>query len=306
MRFGQSCGMTQTSNLRGIGFMLAGAGTFVLNDSFMKLALADLPPYEVLSLRGVFGTLWAFIMLAAMGDLKKLPLAFNRWVMLRGVLEVGAILAYILALAHSSVGDVTAIFQTTPLLVILGMILIHHERTSIKQMLLVVLGFIGALLVAQPGSAATSPFLLFAFLTALFAALRDLAGRRITNAVPALAATLVTIVLVLIGAACVGFVAEKWHMPSAYHSMLLASSGIAMMLGHMFIFLAYRHASAQAVAPFYYAFLIWAVVLSFIIFGDIPNLLSVLGMVLILASGLGIVYLDRRSGKIHPQPIAEA
>lgn len=286
--------MTQTSNLRGIGFMLAGAGTFVLNDSFMKLALADLPPYEVLSLRGVFGTLWAFIMLAAMGDLKKLPLAFNKWVMLRGVLEVGAILTYILALAHSSVGDVTAIFQTTPLLVILGMVLIHREPLRLSQMALVALGFIGALMVAQPGSAATSPFLLFAFLTALFAALRDLAGRRVTNAVPALAATFITIVLVFIAAVAVGLVAEQWHSPSPTDTLLLAGAGLVMMLGHMFIFLAYRHASAQAVAPFYYAFLIWAVVISFLIFGDIPNLLATAGMILILISGLGIVYMENR------------
>jgi drug/metabolite transporter (DMT)-like permease len=68
-----------------------------------------------------------------------------------------------------------------------------------------------------------------------------------------------------------------------------------MMLGHMFTFLAYRNASAQAVAPFYYAFMIWAVVLGFMIFGDVPNLLSTCGMALILASGLGIVYLERRS-----------
>lgn len=286
--------MTQTSNLRGMAFMVAGAGTFVLNDSFMKLALANLPPYEVLSIRGVFGTLWAFIMLAAMGDLKKLSLAFNRWVMLRGVLEVGAILTYILALAHSSVGDVTAIFQTTPLLVILGMVLIHSESTNLSQMVLVAVGFIGALLVAQPGSAATSPFLLFAFLTALFAALRDLAGRRVTNAVPALAATFITIVLVFIAAVAVGLAAEQWHMPTPTDTLLLAGAGLMMMLGHMFIFLAYRHASAQAVAPFYYAFLIWAVVISFLIFGDIPNLLATAGMIFILISGLGIVYMENR------------
>ncbi len=298
--------MTQTSNLRGMAFMVAGAGTFVLNDSFMKLALADLPPYEVLSLRGVFGTVWAFIMLAAMGDLKKLPLAFNRWVMLRGVLEVGAILTYILALAHSSVGDVTAIFQTTPLLVILGMVLIHRESTSFSQMVLVAVGFTGALLVAQPGSAATSPFLLFAFLTALFAALRDLAGRRVTNAIPALAASLITILMVMAGAAIVGLTSEVWIMPSTTHLILMAGAGLLMMLGHMFTFLAYRNASAQAVAPFYYAFMIWAIVLGYLIFGDVPNSLSVSGMALILASGLGIIYLERHLSKNRPQPIPEA
>lgn len=279
--------------------MLAGAGTFVLNDSFMKLALADLPPYEVLVLRGLSGTFCTVILLALMGDLTKLKSAFNRWVFLRGLLEVGAILTYILALSHAPIGDVTAIFQITPLLVILGMVFIHREQAVPARLILVGLGFAGALLVAQPGSGATSPYLMFAFVTALFAALRDLAGRRVISAVPALAATFITIVMVMSASGLVGLATEQWLMPSNKHIMLLAAAGLFMMLGHMFTFLAYRNASAQAVAPFYYAFMIWAVVLGFLIFHDIPNTLSIMGMALILASGLGIVYLENRSHPPH-------
>jgi drug/metabolite transporter (DMT)-like permease len=286
--------MTKPSNLCGIGFMLAGAGTFVLNDSFMKLALADLPPYEVLVLRGLSGTFCALVLLIMMGDIKKLSQALNRWVFLRGLLEVGAILTYILALSHAAIGDVTAIFQITPLLVILGMIFIHRERTVFARLALVALGFIGALLVAQPGSSATSPFLSLAFGTALFAALRDLAGRRVSDAVPALAATFITIVFVMISAAFAGYLSEKWIWPSQYHLLLMAAAGLLMMLGHMFTFLAYRNASAQAVAPFYYAFMIWAIVAGYLIFGDIPNLVASLGMGLILVSGLGIISLERK------------
>jgi drug/metabolite transporter (DMT)-like permease len=290
--------MTHTSNLRGIGFMLAGAGTFILNDSCMKIALADLPPYQVLVMRGISGTICAVVLTAVMGDLKRLPAAFNRWVFLRAILEVGAILTYILALTHSTVGDVTAIFQITPLLVILGMIFIHREKANPIRLALVALGFAGALLVAQPGSGATSPYLMFAFLTAMFAALRDLAGRRVIADIPALGATLITIICVMSASAAVGATAESWVVPKAFHVFLMAAAGLFMMLGHMFTFLAYRNASAQAVAPFYYAFMIWAVVLGFMIFGDVPNPLSTAGMALILASGLGIIYLEKRTRQI--------
>ena len=298
--------MTHTSNLRGIGFMLAGAGTFVLNDSFMKMVLADLPPYEVLVLRGISGTMCAVGLLSAMGDLKKLPQALNKWVFLRGLLEVGAILTYILALAHAAIGDVTAIFQITPLLVILGMIFIHRENANMPLLVLVALGFAGALLVAQPGAGTTSPYILFAFCTAMFASVRDLAGRRVTTAIPALAASFMTIVMVMAGAAIVGLATEHWIMPSSKHLVLMAAAGFFMMLGHMFTFLAYRNASAQAVAPFYYAFMIWAVALGYALFGDIPNTMSMSGMLLILASGLGIIYLERHMSKNRPQALSEA
>jgi drug/metabolite transporter (DMT)-like permease len=285
------------SNLRGIGFMLAGAGTFVLNDSFMKLALADLPPYEVLVMRGISGTICALVLLVVMGDLGKLAMGFQRFVFLRGLLEVGAILTYILALAHASIGDVTAIFQITPLIVILGMILVHREQANLWRVGLVALGFAGALLVAQPGFGNSSPFVMFAFATAFFAATRDLVGRQVSSAIPALVATLITIVMVVAGAGIVGAFAESWVVPNNHHIMLMAGAGLFMMLGHMFTFLAYRNASAQAVAPFYYAFMIWAVVLGFVIFHDIPNSYSIAGMLLILASGLGIIYLERKTSR---------
>ncbi len=289
--------MNGTSNLRGIGFMLAGAGTFVLNDSFMKIALADLPPYQVLVMRGISGTICALVLLSVMGDLKKLSDGLHRFVFLRGILEVCAILTYILALAHAPIGDVTAIFQITPLLVILGMIFIHREAVVALRMILVALGFVGALLVAQPGFGTASPFLMLAFITALFAALRDLAGRRVSSEIPALVATLITIVMVMSGAAIVGLMAETWIIPTLYHIILMAGAGLFMMLGHMFTFLAYRNASAQAVAPFYYAFMIWAVILGYVIFLDVPNNYAVAGMLLILASGLGIVYVERRDSR---------
>ena len=293
--------MTPISNIRGIGFMLAGAGTFVLNDSFMKIALADLPPYEVLVMRGTSGVICALLLLGMMGDLKKLRQGFHRFVFLRGILEVGAILTYILALAHAPIGDVTAIFQITPLLVILGMIFIHREAAVPARMALVVLGFVGALLVAQPGLGTASPFLMLAFVTAMFAALRDLAGRRISSEIPALVASLITIIMVMSGAAIVGLSAETWVVPSFYHIVLMAGAGLFMMLGHMFTFLAYRNASAQAVAPFYYAFMIWAVFMGYVIFRDVPNTYAIDGMLLILASGLGIVYLERKASRAADQ-----
>ena len=287
--------MKKSSNLRGIGFLLAGAGTFVLNDSFMKIALADLPPYQVLVMRGMSGTICALVLLAVMGDLKKLADGLHRFVFLRGILEVGAILTYILALAHAPIGDVTAIFQITPLLVIIGMIFIHREAAVALRMILVAIGFAGALLVAQPGFGTASPFLMLAFVTALFAALRDLAGRRVSSDIPALVATFITIVMVMSSAAIVGISSEHWLRPTSFHILLMAAAGLFMMLGHMFTFLAYRNASAQAVAPFYYSFMIWAVVAGYLIFGDVPNHYAMAGMALILLSGLGIIYMERKT-----------
>ncbi len=293
--------MTHTSNLRGIGFLLLAGLVFVLNDSFMKLALISLPPYEVLVLRGGFGTLIACLFLGFSGELSAWRQALNRFVFLRAGLEAGAILTYILALAHAPIGDVTAIFQTTPLLVILGMVLIHRERASWLRFGLVILGFGGALLVAQPGQGTISPFVMFAFVTTVFAALRDLAGRYIPTSVPPLLSTLVTIIIVFTPALFIGLAAEHWTMPQGSIWVLGFGAGLFMMLGHFFTLLAYKNASAQAVAPFYYSFMIFAVAAGFLIFGDVPNVMALLGMAIIMGSGLVLVGLEKRNSSAANQ-----
>ena len=287
--------MNHPSNLRGIGFLLLAGLVFVSNDSFMKLALGHLPPYEVLVLRGLSGAVFAALFLISSGEITKWRACVDRFVLLRAGLETGAILTYILALAHAPIGDVTAIFQTTPLLVILGMVIIHREQASFWRIGLVILGFCGALLVAQPGQGTISPFVMFAFVTTVFAALRDLAGRRIPKSVPALYSTLVTILVVALGALICGMIWESWTMPNAQGFGLTFAAGLFMMLGHLFTLLAYKNASAQAVAPFYYSFMILAVVMGYFIFGDVPNALAVVGMAIIMGSGLVLVGLERRS-----------
>jgi drug/metabolite transporter (DMT)-like permease len=289
--------MNHPSNLRGIGFMLLAGFVFMLNDSFLKIILADLPPYEVLVMRGVFGTLIAGAFLTVMGELKQWRAALNRFVFLRAGFETAAILTYILALARAPIGDVTAIFQTTPLLVILGMVLIHREQASGLRLGLVVAGFAGAMLVAQPGQGTTSPFVMLAFVTAVFAALRDLAGRYIPRTVSPMLSTFVTIVVVCASSAVCGLLFETWTAPKASAWGLSIGAGLFVMLGHFFTLLAYKNASAQAVAPFYYSFMVFAVVMGFVIFGDVPNLLAFSGMAIIMGSGLAIGALERkRSG----------
>ena len=279
--------------LRGVFFMLLSGFTFVLNDSMMKLAMVSLPPYEVLVLRGAAGAVFALLLLR----FGHAPVRLNmigRAVLLRAGLEAVAILTYIIALAHAPIGDVTAIFQTTPLLVILGMIFIHREATAWLRLGLVVAGFAGALLVAQPGQGTISPFVMLAFITAVFAALRDLAARQISSEVPAIFSTLILIITVLAAAFVCGMLFEQWHLPGPNLIAMTTGAGLMMMLGHHFTLLAYRNASAQAVAPFYYSFMLFAVILGYVIFGDVPNLLGVFGMAIIMASGLAVLALERR------------
>ncbi len=286
--------MAGGSNLRAIIYMMVSGATFVFNDSLMKLTMRDLPPYQTLVMRGCFGLIFALMLLKYNGEFSFRRSMISRPLILRGLFECFAILTYIIALAYAPIGDVTAIFQTTPLLVILGLILIYREKTSLRRLALIILGFIGALLVAQPGQGTISPLVMITFASAGFAAIRDLAARQIPSAVPAMISTTVLIIIVLSGAALCGLLFEHWLMPSPRNIALAIGSGLFVMLGHHFTLLAYRSAPAQVVAPFYYSFMVFAVIAGLAIFGDVPNLLSLAGMAVIVASGLAILTLEKR------------
>ncbi len=287
--------MVLTANMRGIACMVVAAGTFVANDTCMKLALADLPPLEVLVMRGLAAGLWCLPTLLFFGYGRHLASILNPWVLLRCLCEFVAIMSFIFALNYIPIADVTAIVQIAPLLVLVGVALIWKERIGPLRWLLISFGIVGALMVAQPGAPTASPFAVLGFATALGSAARDIVSRKVPPGIPGLVVAFATIMVVLIGAGAAMLVFESTIRPAPYHAGLMAIAGFFLMCGHLFIFLAFRYAPARVVAPFNYAFTLWAVLSGLVVFGDVPNTLAVAGMGLIVLSGLAVILLEGRT-----------
>ena len=232
--------MAEQSNLRGIGAILLATGAFVANDSCMKLALSDAPPLQVLIMRGIAACLWCLPILLILGHGRDLPKVFNRWVVLRSLCEVFAILSFILALNEMPIADITAIAQIAPLLVLLGIWLFFGDRIGMLRLALIGVGITGALLVAQPGSEAASPMAILGFFTALGAAGRDIVTRKVPPGTPALIVTFSTLLIVMLCATVGSFAFETQVAPTFRHAWLMAIAGFFLMCGHLFVFLAFR------------------------------------------------------------------
>ena len=274
--------------------MILAAGFFVANDSCMKLAMEAAPPLQVLFLRGVAACLWCLPLILVLGHGRSTPHLFDRWVLLRAGAEVVAVMSFVVALAHMAIGDITAITQTTPLLILIGVALIWREPIGGLRLALIVVGFLGAILVARPGSGTASIIALLGFVAALFSAMRDLAGRNIHRGIPILIATFATLAIVMTAAGLWSVAFETWAPVTPRFIGLMALAGFLLIFGHVCIFLAYRFAAPRTVAPFYYCFTVWAVISGVVVFGDIPDFVSLVGMALIVASGLAIVVIDGR------------
>jgi drug/metabolite transporter (DMT)-like permease len=288
-------------SIRGPLFMVVATGSYLINDTFMKLATAGLPPYEVLFLRGVAAAILGLPLLFMLGQGPKALWMFEPRVLLRNLLETGGILSYVVALAHMPIADVVALGQITPLVFILGSSILFRERIGGLRMALIGLGFIGALMVAQPTMQGISIYAVLALANAVLCAVRDIVGRRVPAEIPAMVVAMSAVLVVLVGAGAVHLVTEQWVAPSLNHLLLLAASGFFLVFGHIFIFLSYRVGPTSVVAPFYYFFTFWAVIAGLVVFNQFPNLLAVAGIVLVVASGVAVVLLD---GRRRPEPVA--
>ncbi|MER8762624.1 DMT family transporter [Mesorhizobium sp. M0012] len=278
--------------------MVVSTGSYIVNDTMMKLATAGLPPYEVLFLRGAAATLWGIPLLFMLGYGKQIPLILDAKVLRRNMLELGAILCYVVALANMQIADSTALGQITPLLMLVGSSMLFGERIGGLRLALIGLGFIGAVMVAQPTMQGISVYALLALGNAALSAARDLAGRKVAADVPGMIVAISAVIVVLAGAGVAHLVSEQWVVPEIRHLLLMGGAGLFLIFGHFFIFMAYRVGPTSVVAPFYYCFTVWAVISGLVVFRQLPNALAICGILLVVASGLTIVSLDERKRRL--------
>jgi drug/metabolite transporter (DMT)-like permease len=265
----------------------------------MKLAAEDLPPFELLALRGVAASTTCIALIAIRGEMRAIPSGFDGRTLLRALAETAVTQVYILALASLPIADVIAILQTSPLLVILGAALFLRERIGRGRVALVLAGFVGALMVAQPGAQGVSTAAGLAFAAALALAARDLLSRSVPTRIPVTIVTLATTLMVMAVAAARSLAFETWAPPTSRHLAFLAAAGLLVTLGNAAVILAYRIGRPAAVAPFFYSFAVWGVVAGVVVWGVWPNPLALAGIGVIALSGVAIVVSDqRRRGRV--------
>lgn len=278
--------------------MIAAMAAFVTNDMFLKLAATNLPPFQTLFLRGVAACLWSIPLVFLTKTSGSLKYIFHPRVVLRNFIEFIGITCFVLAIARMSIAGLTALIQTAPLFMIAAAALFFKEQVRPLKWVLVFVGFAGAMFVAQPGGEQFSAYSLLGFVTAVVIAARDYVGKSVPLEVPGPMLTVGAVILVTVFSGGLTFVFEDWVVPHLVDLVFLSVAGLLIMLGHWGVFVAYRHGDVSTIAPFFYTSMIWAFLFGIFVFGTIPNALAILGMVLILLSGISIALIERRAGRL--------
>jgi len=279
-------------NLAAITAMVISMLIFSLSDVVMKLIGSRMPVGQLMLLRGIIATVLILALAHATGVLAQAHLMLQPKVLARSLAEAICSVLYFVALMRMSLADVAAISQFAPLAVMAGAALILGEAVGWRRWTAAGVGFLGVLLIVKPGTSAFQPAALIMLASMLFVAIRDLFTRRLPAGLPTVLVTAAAIIAVMLtGAVMTPF--ETWHTPSRLEWALLLFSGVAVIGGFMLGIQALRSGDIAVVSPFRYSFVLFATLLSFAVFGEIPDGLGFAGVLFIVASGLYSLHRER-------------
>ncbi len=276
--------------------MMASMAAFTINDACIKATDGALPLFQLLTIRGLLSSLMIYGVARHLGALQfRLPRRQWALIVLRSLSEVGAAYFFLTALLKMPLANVTAILQVLPLCVTLGAALFFRERVGWRRAAAIAVGFLGMLIIVRPGPDGFDIFALYGLLTVVCVTLRDLVTKRLSPEVPSMLVTLVSAVAVLVFSALASL-GEQWVPLSGTVVLLLLGSSVFIMAGYVLSVMVMRVGEVSHVAPFRYSGLVWALILGWLVFGEWPDTLTLIGAAVVVLSGLFMLYRQRRGG----------
>jgi drug/metabolite transporter (DMT)-like permease len=276
---------------KGIALILVSTVFLGVSDATAKYLSATLPSIEIAWIRFL---VFALIMVPAMVPgtrlyslgTSRLPLQ-----LMRGAMLLGSSLFFISGLRYLPIAEASATGFVSPLFVTALSILFLGERVGIRRWLATAAGLVGVLIILRPGTSAFHPAAFFPVVSAFAWASTLIMTRMMSGRELALTTmTYSAIAGVIILSCLVPFV---WVAPGWHEVLLGVLIGLTSTAGQWIVILAFRYADASVLAPFSYTQLLWASMLGFLLFGEVPGLWTVVGAAIIVASGLYTAHRER-------------
>ena len=270
---------------------------FTVNDVIAKHVSESMNMGQVMLIRGLFATLFVSLLAWHQGALRSPRFALQPLVALRVLSEAGATITFLIALSKLPIANVSAVLQALPLAVTMGAALVYDERVGWRRWLAIGAGFAGVTVIVRPGFEGFNAYAVLVLVCVGFCAVRDLATKRIPSEIPSLFISTMTASAVTTCGVVLVQPMGGWTPPAAADVSLLACGAVLLLVGYQFIIMAMRAGEISFVAPFRYTALLWAILLGFLVFGDVPDLPMIAGATIIVGSGLYTLYRERVVGR---------
>ena len=265
--------------------MIGSMSAFAAADTLVKLSTSVISPAQVMFYL-ISGALIIFALMAKLQNDRLIdPRAFSPILMLRYLAEISGMVGMVMALANVPISVVGAITQASPMLATVGAVLFLSENVGWRRWCSIIIGFVGVLLIAQPGAIEFDFSILWAILAMVALSARDLTTRLIPADMASsslatytmAAATPFTILWV--------FYNGESLLPAQINWFMIIPMVVLGALGYMLLIASIRLAEVSVVMPFRYSRIIFLLILGVLVFDEKPGALMLIGASLIIGSG---------------------
>jgi drug/metabolite transporter (DMT)-like permease len=292
--------------LRAIGFKLISALLFAAMSAFVR-QLGDVAPVgQMVFFRSACAIPPVLLIYALRGELMTAVRTRRPLGQLgRGALSVAGMFTNFSSLTRLPLADATAISFASPLITVALAAVILKETVRLYRWSAVLVGFAGVIVMLIPhfdlshyatagaASVATAGSI-FAITAAFCNAGTVIQTRRLAQSETTSSIVFYfSLVTALAGAVTLPF---AWHTPTGSELVMLISLGVFGGIAHIFLTESYRHATASVIAPFDYSAMLWALLLGYWVFGELPSALVYLGASIVAGAGLFVIWRERQLG----------
>jgi drug/metabolite transporter (DMT)-like permease len=292
----------RNSALTGIAFKVASVLIFLIMSSLLK-ASQGIPAAELVFFRSSFGIVPVVAFIASQGELRS-ALKSNSVIsqIWRGLVGTASMGLGFLALTKLPLPEAVTLNYATPLMIVVVSALFMQERVRLYRWSAVVVGLVGVVIIAWPrltlfssgvgGDAAVG--IVAALMACALAAVAMLLVRKLVQTERS--STIVLYFLVSSSVISALLLPFGWVTPTPLQAAYLVGAGICGGIAQILLTESYRHAEMSVVAPFEYSSLIFSVLIGYFFFGDVPTLYMLAGGVIVVGSGLFIIWREHRLG----------
>jgi drug/metabolite transporter (DMT)-like permease len=297
-QFARDHGKLRRNRLTGIALMCGALACFSCLDATAKYLVGHMDSLQVVWARYTSAFLLALMFYNPFSHPGMMRTKRPVLQLARSALLLGSTALNFLAVRYLQLDEALSILFSTPLIVaaLAGPLL--GEWIGWRRWLAILVGFAGVLLVTRPGAGGIHPAAILTFGSAVCYALYVIATRVLSRH----DSTETTLFYSnLVGAlAMLPVLPFVWSMPESWFIVfLMIILGGFASFGHYLLIAGHRLAPASTLAPFIYTQIVWTTALGFLVFGDIPNRWTIAGAMIVIASGLYLLYRERRIGPRH-------
>lgn len=279
--------------------MMMSMACFAVEDTFIKLLSARLPATQILFSIGFGGALITLVLAIVLNVNLADKILLNKHVISRTIADLFGALSFTSAMVLIPMSLLASILQATPLFVTLGAAILLGEKVGWRRWSAIFIGFLGVIIILQPGYGSFQLASLLGLAAVLCLALRDVITRDMATEIPTLTVTFYA--CLAMGSA--GFIAYPFFgppiMPTTYETIILICAAIIGLTGYFLLVLATRKGDVSVIAPFRYSRLLFSLGLASLILGEKLTLPILLGGLLVVSSGIYTFGRERRLVKIQ-------